>query len=120
VSRIEHAFDARLCIGFGQTETSGCTNLVLPDDEPADRYNTIGRPVAQTEMKVVDVDTGETVGPDVDGELCIRGYFVMKGYFDNPDKTAEAIDTDGWLHTGRPRRDRRPGASAGSPADSRT
>jgi fatty acid CoA ligase FadD9 len=100
VSRLEAAFDARLCIGFGQTETSGCVSLVLPDDDPDDRYNTIGRPVAQTDMKVIDPATGETVASDVDGELCTRGYFVMKGYFDNPDATAAAIDADGWLHTG--------------------
>jgi fatty acid CoA ligase FadD9 len=99
-SRLENAFDARLCIGFGQTETSGCVSLVLPDDPPEDRYNTIGRPVAQTDMKVIDPATGETVGPDVDGELCTRGYFVMKEYFDRPDATAAAIDADGWLHTG--------------------
>ena len=100
VSRLEDAFDARLCIGFGQTETSGCVTLVLPDDEPEDRYNSIGKAVAQTDMKVIDPATGETVGPDVDGELCTRGYFVMTGYFDNPDATAAAIDADGWLHTG--------------------
>ena len=100
VSRLEAAFDARLCIGFGQTETSGCVTLVLPDDEPDDRYNTIGRAVAQTDMKVIDPATGETVGPDIDGELCTRGYFAMMGYFDNPDATAATIDADGWLHTG--------------------
>ena len=100
VSRLEDAFGARLCIGFGQTETSGCVTLVLPDDEPEDRYNSIGKAVAQTDMKVIDPATGETVGPDVDGELCTRGYFVMMGYFDNPDATAAAIDADGWLHTG--------------------
>ena len=99
-SRLEDAFDARLCIGFGQTETSGCVTLVLPDDEPEDRYNTIGRAVAQTDMKVIDPATGETVDPDVDGELCTRGYFAMMGYFDNPDATAATIDADGWLHTG--------------------
>jgi acyl-CoA synthetase (AMP-forming)/AMP-acid ligase II len=100
VSRLEAAFDARLCIGFGQTETSGCVSLVLPGDDPNDRYHTVGRPVAQTDMKVVDPATGETVASDVDGELCTRGYFVMNGYFDNPDATAATIDADGWLHTG--------------------
>ncbi|MDT5065822.1 MAG: fatty acid CoA ligase FadD9 [Mycobacterium sp.] len=100
VSRLEAAFEARLCIGFGQTETSGCVTLVLPDDEPDDRYHTIGRPVAQIDMKVIDPETGETVGSNVDGELCTRGYFVMMCYFDNPDATAATIDADGWLHTG--------------------
>ncbi len=56
--------------------------------------------MAQTDMKVIDPATGETVGPDVDGELCTRGYFAMMGYFDNPDATAATIDADGWLHTG--------------------
>ena len=74
--------------------------MVLPDDEPEDRYNTIGRAVAQTDMKVIDPATGETVGPDVDGELCTRGFFVMTGYFDIPTRPRPAIDADGWLHTG--------------------
>ena len=98
VSRIEDAFDAALH-RFRPTERRDASR-VLPDDEPEDRYNTIGRPVVQTDMKVIDPATGETVGPDVDGELCTRGYFVMMGYFDNPDATAAAIDADGWLHTG--------------------
>jgi fatty acid CoA ligase FadD9 len=99
-SRVEGAFDARLCIGFGQTETSGCITLIGPWDQPEDRFNTLGTPVAQTDVKVIDVNTGETVAPDVEGELCTRGYFVMTGYFDNPEATAAAIDADGWLHTG--------------------
>jgi fatty acid CoA ligase FadD9 len=100
VMRVEDAFDAPLCIGFGQTETSGCISLVVQSDQLEDRCNTIGTPVAQTDMKVIDVDTGETVEPDAEGELCTRGYFVMTGYFDNPEATAATIDADGWLHTG--------------------
>ena len=118
-SRLEDAFDARLCIGFAPDGDIGMRLLVLPDDEPDDRYNTIGRPVAQTDMKVIDPATGETVSPDVDGELCTRGYFVMKGYFDNPEATAAAIDSDGWLHTGDLAAMDSRGFSA-SPADSRT
>jgi fatty acid CoA ligase FadD9 len=100
VRRTEEAFDARLCIGFGQTETAGCITLVSSEDEPAARYNTIGRPVAQTEVKIVDTATGELLAPDGEGELCTRGYFVMSGYFDNPEATNAAIDDEGWLHTG--------------------
>jgi thioester reductase-like protein len=99
-ARVEEAFEAPLCIGFGQTETSGCITQVVPNDESFDRHHTIGKPVAHTEVKVIDPTTGETVGTDVDGELCTRGYFVMTGYFDNPAATAAAIDAEEWLHTG--------------------
>jgi fatty acid CoA ligase FadD9 len=100
VRRVEQVFDARVAIVFGQTETSGIVTGVSSDDEARDRHTTVGRPCAQTEVKIVDVDSGQTVAPDVDGELCTRGYLLMTGYFDNPEATAAAIDADGWLHTG--------------------
>ena len=100
VRRVEKLFDARLCIGYGLTESLGFITAVSPDDEPSDRYTTIGRPLAQTEVKIVDTTTGQTVALDASGELCARGYLVMAGYFDNPEATGAAIDADGWLHTG--------------------
>jgi acyl-CoA synthetase (AMP-forming)/AMP-acid ligase II len=71
-----------------------------PDDPPDLRATTLGRPLPQTEVKIVAALSGEPVDHDVVGELCTRGYHVMTGYFDDPDATAAAIDDDGWLHTG--------------------
>ena len=71
-----------------------------PDDSEEDKANTLGPVLPQTEMKVIDPETGATVPIGEPGELCCRGYLVMLGYFEMPDKTAETIDEDGWLHTG--------------------
>ena len=71
-----------------------------PQDSAEDRAHTLGRPLPQTEVKITDPASGQTVAPGVIGELCTRGYHVMTGYFRDPDKTAAAIDADGWLHTG--------------------
>ncbi len=60
----------------------------------------MGRPLPEVEVKIVDPATGEECLPGSTGELCCRGYNVMKGYYNNPKATAEAIDPDGWLHTG--------------------
>jgi acyl-CoA synthetase (AMP-forming)/AMP-acid ligase II len=100
VRRVEAAFDARVSIVFAQTEASPVITQTSPDDDEEDRATTLGRPLEHTEVKIVDVATGEPVAPDVVGEVCTRGYHVMTGYFDNPEATAAAIDADGWLHTG--------------------
>jgi acyl-CoA synthetase (AMP-forming)/AMP-acid ligase II len=100
VRRVEDAFGARLSIVFAQTESSPVITQTALDDTDEDRVTTLGRPLAHTEVKVVDVRGGEPVGPDVVGEICTRGYHVMTGYFDDPEATAAAIDADGWLHTG--------------------
>jgi acyl-CoA synthetase (AMP-forming)/AMP-acid ligase II len=100
VKRVEAAFGAPLCIVFAQTEASPVITETAPGDAPADRAETLGRPLPHTEVKIVDVTTGDTVAPGVVGELCTRGYHVMTGYLDNPEATAAAIDADGWLYTG--------------------
>ena len=100
VRRVEAAFGAPLTMVFAQTEASPSITQTAPDDDPEDRATTLGRPLSQTEVKIVDALTGETVAPDVVGEICTRGYHVMAGYFDDPEATAAAIDADGWLHTG--------------------
>ena len=87
-------------IGFGQTESSPYLTHTLPDDPHPDWIATVGRPLPQTEIRIVDVDTGETAPLGKIGEICARGYCLMKDYFDNPAGTASAIDKDGWLHTG--------------------
>jgi acyl-CoA synthetase (AMP-forming)/AMP-acid ligase II len=69
-------------------------------DTPEDKSGTIGVPLPHTEVKIVDPDTGATTGYDTQGEICMRGYGRMLGYFELPEETAIAIDTEGWLHTG--------------------
>ncbi|MDP4120965.1 MAG: AMP-binding protein [Bacillota bacterium] len=89
-----------ITIVFGQTESSpGCTQTTV--DDPVElRVSTVGRAYENVETKIVDPETGETLGPGKAGEFCTRGYHVMKGYYNMPEATAAAIDKDGWLHTG--------------------
>jgi fatty-acyl-CoA synthase len=85
---------------YGQTEASPGITFSGQDDTLELRTTTIGKAMPNTEIKICDVLTGETVPVGEQGELCARGYFVMKGYDDDPEATAGAIDQDGWLHTG--------------------
>ena len=100
VRRIESTLGVRFCIVYGTTECSPLITMTRFEDSPEDKATTIGQPLPQTEVKIVDPGTGETVGTNVVGELCARGYLVMPGYFENPDATRDAIDPDGWYHTG--------------------
>jgi len=89
----------RVVQGYGLTETSPVTHA--SGDEPGEaRPGSVGRVIPNTECKVIDWATGEEVGPGQDGELCVRGPQVMRGYLKNPTATANTIDEDGWLHTG--------------------
>lgn len=89
-----------LTIVYGQTESSpGITQTRRNDSMPI-RTETVGRALPNVEVKIVDTVTGETLPTGETGELCSRGYHIMKGYYKMPDKTAETIDKDGWLHTG--------------------
>ncbi|MDI6723652.1 MAG: AMP-binding protein [Methanobacterium sp.] len=85
---------------YGLTEGSPGFTQTSVDDPLELRVKTVGRKLPNCEIKVVDPETGKTVGPGEVGEICSRGYNVMKGYYKMPDKTAEAIDEDGWLHSG--------------------
>ncbi|QRP46774.1 AMP-binding protein [Amycolatopsis sp. FDAARGOS 1241] len=87
-------------ICYGMTETSPVSTQTRADDSVERRVSTVGRVGPHLESKVVDPDTGLTVPRGVPGELCTRGYSVMLGYWDQPDKTAEAIDAARWMHTG--------------------
>ena len=85
---------------YGLTESSpGMTHSVL-EDSFEERCTTVGKEYPFTEVKIVDPETGEECPPGVQGEMCCRGYLVMKGYYNNPQATAEVIDKDGWLHSG--------------------
>ena len=100
VRRIESSLGVKFSIIYGQTEASPAITLVRPDDTPEDKSETLGPVLPQTEIKVIDTESGEVVPIGTPGELCARGYLVMLEYFEMPDKTAETIDADGWLHTG--------------------
>ena len=86
-------------ICYGMTETSPVSTQTRADDDLDRRTSTVGRVHPHVEVKVVGPD-GEVVEEGVTGELCTRGYSVMLGYWEEPDRTAEAIDADGWMHTG--------------------
>ncbi len=100
VRRIENGLRVKFNIVFGQTECSAVATQTTLDDLPDDKAETVGRPLPQTEVKVVDMLSGDTVPTGTLGELCIRGFCVMNGYYDMPEATAAAIDSEGWLHTG--------------------
>ena len=86
-------------IGYGMTETSPLTTQTATDDPLAERVGTVGRVHPHAEARIVGVD-GETLPVGVQGEYCSRGYAVMQGYWDDAAKTAEAIDAEGWMHSG--------------------
>src|SRR3546814_5527761 len=90
----------QLSIAYGMTETSPVACQTRADDDLDRRTATIGRVHPHVEVKVVDPVTGDTVPRGMPGELCTRGYSVMLGYWQDPEKTTEAIDVDGWMHTG--------------------
>jgi len=97
---IDHMHMSGVAICYGMTETSPVSTQTLPTDTPARRVTTVGRVGPHLEIQVVDPDTGQQVERGTAGELCTRGYSVMAGYWTDPDKTREAIDDDGWMHTG--------------------
>jgi len=85
--------------GYGMTETSPTIHLTPARSDRA-KYGSIGQCVPNTECRIVDVETGEPVGSGREGEICMRGPQMMKGYLNRPEATAATIDADGWLHTG--------------------
>ena len=91
---------SEVAIAYGMTETSPVSTMTRADDDLARRTETVGRVMPHLEVKVVDPYTGLTVPRGETGELCTRGYSVMLGYWEQPDKTTEAIDAARWMHTG--------------------
>ncbi len=85
--------------GYGMTETSPVTHS-SPADPASVKYGSVGVPAPNTECKILNLETGEELGRNQEGELCVRGPQVMKGYLNRPEATANTIDTEGWLHTG--------------------
>jgi fatty-acyl-CoA synthase len=91
---------AGVIIGYGQTESSPIITMSKVDDPVATRVTTVGTVRPNTEVKVISTEDGATVPFGEEGELCARGYMVMKGYDGDPVTTAATVDSDGWLHTG--------------------
>ncbi len=96
--RSELAFET-IVTGYGLTESTGVSTMCRAGDDPETIATTSGRAIPDVEVRIVD-DAGTEVTRGEAGEIFVRGYTVMKGYFDDPAETAAAIDADGWLHTG--------------------
>jgi fatty-acyl-CoA synthase len=92
--------ECELIQGCGMTETAGIYAVCAPEDSLEIRARAQGRPSPGVELRIVDPETGDDLPPGESGEILVRGYCVMEGYFDDPEKTAETLDADGWLHTG--------------------
>ena len=90
----------QISIAFGQTETSPVSTFVRVDDTLEHRCETVGQVMPHTEIKIVDSATGRIVPRGTPGEFCARGYLVMRGYWNDPERTTEAIDAAGWMHSG--------------------
>jgi fatty-acyl-CoA synthase len=90
----------QMTIGYGQTESSPVVTMSGIDDDLERRVSTIGKALPCTEIKIADIGSDEAVPIGTQGEVCARGYMVMKGYDDEPEATRRAVDAEGWLHTG--------------------
>jgi fatty-acyl-CoA synthase len=93
-----HMDEVTIC--YGMTETSPVSTQTAADDPLEKRVGTVGRVHPHLEVRVADPVTGETLAVGEAGELCTRGYSVMLGYWDDPARTAEVLDEEGWMHTG--------------------
>ncbi|MGH8971881.1 MAG: AMP-binding protein [Acidimicrobiia bacterium] len=93
-----HMADVTIC--YGMTETSPVSTQTVPEDSLEHRVSTVGRIHPHVEVKIIDPESGRTLPRSQAGELCTRGYSVMSGYWEDPERTAEAIDRAGWMHTG--------------------
>jgi len=100
VRRVESRLGVPMTIVYAQTEASPCITMTRLDDSPADRAETLGRPLPCIEVMIVEPGTENLVPQGEVGELCTRGYHVMSGYFDDPEQTGAAVGETGWLRTG--------------------
>lgn len=100
MEQVKERIGANVAIVFGQTESSAAITLTLPNDSFEMKSATVGLPLPHVEVKIINPVTGQVVPCGERGELCCRGFLVMQGYYNMPEKTAETIDSDSWLHTG--------------------
>jgi len=87
-------------VAYGQSESSPCITITRADDPLELKCSTVGKALPGVEVKIVDPETGKEVPKGAQGEICARGYNIMKGYYKMPEATANTIDAEGWLHTG--------------------
>jgi len=100
IRKARAVFGATIQIVYGQTESSPVITQTRADDSMRDLTETIGQPLPHVDVAILDPQTSRVLPIGEQGEICTRGYHVMSGYNDNPEATAQAIDADGWLHTG--------------------
>jgi len=98
--QVHERIGAQVSIVYAQTESSCTMTQTLPGDPFERKVSTVGVPLPHTEIKIIDPTTGRVVPCGERGEICCRGYQVVAGYYNMPEKTAEAVDREGWLHTG--------------------
>jgi 3-isopropylmalate dehydratase small subunit len=99
VRRVRKEMGFKLLIGYGLTEASPAVTMTHLKDGPVTATETVGRPLDDIELKVINPH-GQSLSPGEEGELCVRGYNIMTGYWDDPQATAQVLDKEGWLHTG--------------------
>ncbi len=97
---VEKMHMPEITVTYGQTEASPACTMSTVDDSLEKRVTTVGKEMPFMETKIVDPETGEDLPNGMPGEFVVRGYNVMKGYYKMPEATSQAIDKDGWLHTG--------------------
>jgi acyl-CoA synthetase (AMP-forming)/AMP-acid ligase II len=100
IEAVEQVFGASVHNLFGQTELAPVLTVTRRGDTREDQVHSVGRPLAQVEVKIVDPATGDIAPLGTSGEICARGYQQLVGYHDDAAATAAAVDTDGWLHMG--------------------
>ncbi len=99
VRRVRQEMNFKLLIGYGLTEASPAVTMTQLDDGPVTATETVGRPLDAIELNVIAAD-GRSLPLGEEGELCVRGYNLMSGYWEDPQATAQVLDKEGWLHTG--------------------
>jgi len=97
---ISHMGAKEITIAYGMTETSPVSLQTSVDDPVEKRVSTVGRAIPHVEIKIIDPSTGQTLPHGIAGEICVRGYLVMLGYWNNLEATQEVIDQARWIHTG--------------------
>jgi acyl-CoA synthetase (AMP-forming)/AMP-acid ligase II len=100
IERTRAQLGSTICNIYGQTEMQGVISAVHRDDSREDQAQTIGQPMPQVEVKIGDPQSGRVLPLGTQGEIYVRGYQTMIGYFNMPEQTAKALEADGWLHSG--------------------
>ncbi len=100
MARLEGLLGTRMCEVYGLTESGGCVSITTADDPVDMRHDSDGRPQDGLEVRIIDPATGAELEESMPGEILVRGWNVMRGYFRDPEASARAIDANGWLHTG--------------------